>query len=117
MLFRSAEFCTTSPRSQLLERIRGDLGEVVQNSADWVKDLDRIAEAAAETARAGKRVADVGRQSAELAARITQTLGKARTAGLVACAKRAILAAVRAQWKTNSARTSLPDLAQTELQG
>ncbi len=66
--------------AQLLERIRGDLGEVVQNSADWVKDLDRIAEAAAETARAGKRVADVGRQSAELAARITQTLGKARTA-------------------------------------
>jgi len=66
--------------AQLLERIRGDLGEVVQNSADWVKDLDRIAEAAAETARAGKRVADVGRQSAELAARITQTLGQARTA-------------------------------------
>jgi len=66
--------------AQLLERIRGDLGEVVQNSADWVKDLDRIAEAAAETARAGKRVADVGRQSAELAARITQTLGQARSA-------------------------------------
>jgi len=66
--------------AQLLERIRGDLGEVVQNSADWVKDLDRIAEAAAETARAGKRVADVGRQSATLAARITETLGQARTA-------------------------------------
>jgi methyl-accepting chemotaxis protein len=66
--------------AQLLERIRGDLGEVVQNSADWVKDLDRIAEAAAETARAGKRVAEVGRQSAELAAHITQTLGQARTA-------------------------------------
>ena len=66
--------------AQLLERIRADLGEVVQNSADWVKDLDRIAEAAAETARAGKRVADVGRQSATLAARITETLGQARTA-------------------------------------
>ena len=66
--------------AQLLERIRGDLGEVVQNSADWVKDLDRIAEAAAETARAGKHVAEVGRQSAELAARITQTLGQARSA-------------------------------------
>jgi len=66
--------------AQLLERIRGDLSEVVQNSADWVKDLDRIAEAAAETARAGKRVADVGRHSADLAARITQTLGQARTA-------------------------------------
>jgi len=66
--------------AQLLERIRADLGEVVQNSADWVKDLDRIAEAAAETARAGKRVADVGRLSATLATRITETLGQARTA-------------------------------------
>jgi methyl-accepting chemotaxis protein len=66
--------------AQLLERIRADLGEVVQDSADWVKDLDRIAEAAAETARAGKRVADVGRLSATLATRITETLGQARTA-------------------------------------
>src|SRR6266852_1588630 len=40
--------------AQLLERVRGDLGDVVQNSSDWVQDLTRIAEAAGGTARAGK---------------------------------------------------------------
>src|SRR5213596_2776379 len=64
--------------AQLIERIRGDLGQVVQNSAAWVQDLDRIAEAAAETARAGKQVAEVGRQNADLAARMTESLGQAR---------------------------------------
>src|SRR5881396_1306348 len=64
--------------AQLIERIRGDLGQVVQNSAAWVQDLDRIAEAAAETARAGKQVAQFGRQSADLAAKITESLGQAR---------------------------------------
>ena len=65
--------------AQLIERIRGDLGQGVQNSAAWVQDLDRIADAAAETARAGKHVAEVGRQSAELATKITETLGQARS--------------------------------------
>ena len=83
--------------AQLLERIRGDLGEVVQNSTDWVKDLDRIAEAAAETARAGKRVAEVGRQSAELAARITQTLGQARTAAQTSSQEAEAVAAAAAE--------------------
>ncbi len=83
--------------AQLLERIRGDLGQVVQNSADWVKDLDRIAEAAAETARAGKRVADVGRHSAELAARITQTLGQARTAAQTSTQEAEAVAAAAAE--------------------
>lgn len=64
--------------AQLIERIRGDLGQVVQTSAGWVQDLDRIAEAAAETARAGKQVAEISRQSAELALRMTQSLGEAR---------------------------------------
>ncbi|MGH7606345.1 MAG: methyl-accepting chemotaxis protein, partial [Gemmatimonadales bacterium] len=66
--------------AQLLERIRGDLGQVVDSSADWVQDLDRIADAAAETARAGKRVADVAADSAAQAGKITETLGQARTA-------------------------------------
>ncbi len=65
--------------AQLIERIRGDLGQVVQNSAAWVQDLDRIADAAAETARAGKQVAEIGRQSAQLATKITETLGQARS--------------------------------------
>ncbi len=64
--------------AQLIERIRGDLGEVVQNSAAWVQDLDRIREAAVETARAGKHVAELGRQSADLASKITESLGQAR---------------------------------------
>src|SRR6266571_610588 len=64
--------------AQLIERIRGDLSQVVQNSAAWVQDLDRIAEAAAGTARAGKQVAEFGRQSADLAAKITESLGQAR---------------------------------------
>jgi len=83
--------------AQLLERIRGDLGQVVQSSADWVKDLDRIAEAAAETARAGKRVADVGRESAELAARIAQTLGQARTAAQTSTQESEAVAAAAAE--------------------
>jgi methyl-accepting chemotaxis protein len=64
--------------AQLLERIRSDLTEVVQSSSDWVQDLDRIADAAAGTARAGTHVADVARASAELASRIAQTLGRAK---------------------------------------
>ncbi len=65
--------------AQLIERIRGDLGQVVQSSAAWVQDLERIAEAAVETARAGKQVAEIGRHSAELATRITDSLVQART--------------------------------------
>jgi methyl-accepting chemotaxis protein len=64
--------------AQLIERIRGDIGQVVQSSSAWVQDLDRIAEVAAETARAGKQVAEVGRQNAELAMRITESLTQAR---------------------------------------
>jgi methyl-accepting chemotaxis protein len=59
---------------QLLERIRTDLATVVRGSASWVEDLDRIAEAASGTARAGKRVADVARGIAELSGRISHTL-------------------------------------------
>jgi methyl-accepting chemotaxis protein len=66
--------------AQLIERIRGDLSQVVQISAAWVQDLDRIGEAAVETARAGKQVAELGRHSAELATKITGSLGQARTA-------------------------------------
>jgi methyl-accepting chemotaxis protein len=63
---------------QLLERIRTDLGAVVHGSAAWVQDLDRIAEAASGTARAGKRVADVARAIAELSGRITESLSQGK---------------------------------------
>jgi methyl-accepting chemotaxis protein len=64
--------------AQLLERIRGDLGEVVQGSTDWVQDLTRIAEAAAGTARAGKRVAELAHGMRERAGTIGRSLDEAK---------------------------------------
>jgi methyl-accepting chemotaxis protein len=63
---------------QLLERMRADLGDVVRGSSAWVQDLDRIAEAASGTARAGKHVAEVARAIAELSGRIMQSLEQAK---------------------------------------
>lgn len=64
--------------AQLLERVRGDLGDVVQTSTDWVQDLIRITDTASGTARAGKRVADLARGITERAGRISQALEQAR---------------------------------------
>jgi methyl-accepting chemotaxis protein len=64
--------------AQLLERVRGDLGDVVRGSTDWVQDLTQVAEAAAGTARAGKQVADLARGISERAARISQSLAQAK---------------------------------------
>jgi len=64
--------------AQLLERLRGDLGEVVQGSTDWVQDLTRIAEAASSTARAGKRVADLAHGIRERAGKIGRSLEEAK---------------------------------------
>src|SRR5881397_779599 len=64
--------------AQLLERIRGDLTEVAQGSAEWLEDLSRIAGSASDTARAGKRVADLARGIADQAGKIGQTLGQAK---------------------------------------
>ena len=83
--------------AQLIERIRGDLGQVVQNSAAWLQDLDRIADAAAETARAGKQVAEVGRQSAQLATKITETLGQARSGAQTSSQEAQAVAAAAAE--------------------
>jgi methyl-accepting chemotaxis protein len=63
---------------QLLERMRADLGDVVRGSSVWVQDLDRIAEAASGTARAGKRVGEVARAIAELSGRIMESLEQAK---------------------------------------
>ncbi len=83
--------------AQLIERIRSDLGQVVQNSAAWVQDLDRIGEAAVETARAGKHVAELGRQSAELASKITESLGQARNAAQTSSQEAEAVAAAAAE--------------------
>lgn len=64
--------------AELLERMRGDLEGVAQNSGDWVRDLDSIAGAATATARAGKRVADGARANAALAARMAEALARAQ---------------------------------------
>src|SRR6184192_120386 len=64
--------------AQLLERIRSDLGEVVQGSTDWVQDLTRIGEAAAGTARAGKRVAELAHGIGERAGTIGRSLEQAK---------------------------------------
>jgi methyl-accepting chemotaxis protein/putative methionine-R-sulfoxide reductase with GAF domain len=64
--------------AQLLERVRGDLADVVRSSSDWVQDLTRIAEAAAGTARAGKQVADLAHGIRERSARISQSLEQAK---------------------------------------
>src|SRR2546425_137140 len=65
--------------AQLLERVCGDLGDVVRSSTDWVQDLTRIAEAAGGTARAGKQVAKLAQGISERAARISQSLEQAKT--------------------------------------
>jgi methyl-accepting chemotaxis protein len=98
--------------AQLIERIRGDLGQVVESSAAWVQDLDRIAEAAAETARAGKQVAEVARQNAELATRITASLTQARAAAQTSSQEAQAVAAAAAEQLR-----AIQDLAQgaTEL--
>jgi methyl-accepting chemotaxis protein len=83
--------------AQLIERIRGDLGQVVQSSAAWVQDLDQITAAAAETARAGKQVAEIGRQSAELATKMTETLAQARTGAQTSTQETEAVAAAAAE--------------------
>src|SRR5207247_9166481 len=64
--------------AQLLERIRGDLADVVRSSSDWVQDLTRIAEEAGGTARAGKQVAELAHGNRERSARINQSLEQAK---------------------------------------
>src|SRR2546425_4054377 len=83
--------------AQLLERIRTDLTEVVQGSADWVRDLARIAEASSGTARAGKHVAELARGIAEFATRITRSLEEARGTAQASTQEAEAVAAAAAQ--------------------
>ncbi|HEU5260681.1 MAG TPA: methyl-accepting chemotaxis protein [Gemmatimonadales bacterium] len=83
--------------AELLERIRGDLGDVVQSSSEWVHDLNHIAEAASGTARAGNRVAELARGIAELSGRITQSLEQAKTGAQSSTAEAEAVAAAAAE--------------------
>jgi methyl-accepting chemotaxis protein len=83
--------------AQLIERVRGDLGEVVSSSTDWVQDLTRIGEAASGTARAGRRVADLARGISERAARISQSLEQAKAGALSSSEEAEAVAAAAAE--------------------
>ena len=100
--------------AQLLERMRGDLAQVVSGSTQWMKDLSAVGQAAAATARAGRQVADAARASAEvaggMAASLTQAESGAQTSSQEATA---VAAAASEQLR------AIEDLAQgaTELSG
>src|SRR5438552_3017077 len=64
----------------LLERVRSDLAEVAQGSTGWLEDLSRIAAAAAGTARAGKRVAELAHGIDDQSGTISGALGQAKAA-------------------------------------
>jgi len=68
---------------QVLEQMRVDLVQVVQGSANWVKDLDAIAEAATGSGRAGRRVAELAQGIAELSGRLSVSLEQQKEAALV----------------------------------
>ncbi|HYR30590.1 MAG TPA: methyl-accepting chemotaxis protein [Gemmatimonadales bacterium] len=83
--------------AQLLERIRGDLRDVVQSAAEWVTELNQITEAAGGTARAGKHMAELARANAELAARIAQALTQAKTGAQLSSQEAQTVAAAAAE--------------------
>jgi len=98
--------------AQLLERIRAELGSVVDTSAALLPDLDRITDVAASTSRAGKRVADVARATAERASRMIQSLSQAETGATASMQEAETVAAAAAEQLR-----AIEDLAQgaTEL--
>jgi methyl-accepting chemotaxis protein len=100
--------------AELLERMRGDLGTVVQGSTQWLEELDTIATAAGATARAGRRVAEAARTSAEVAGAMATALGRAG-AGAQTSAQEATAVAAAAGEQLRA----IEDLAQgaTELSG
>jgi methyl-accepting chemotaxis protein len=98
--------------AQLLERIRVELSAVVTSSMGLLPDLDRIAELASGTARAGKRVADEARANVDRATQMGQSLAQAE-AGTAASAQEAEAVAAAAAEQLRA----IEDLAQgaTEL--
>jgi methyl-accepting chemotaxis protein len=97
---------------QLLQRIRVELGDVVASSTGLLPELDRIAELASGTARAGKRVAEVARANVERATQMGQSLSQAE-AGTASSAQEAEAVAAAASEQLRA----IEDLAQgaTEL--
>jgi len=63
--------------AELLERMRAELADVATGSTQWVADLQAVAEAAAATSRAGRRVADAARASTAVAVDMAAALARA----------------------------------------
>src|SRR6266702_3268181 len=81
----------------LLERVRSDLAEVAQGSTAWLEDLSRIAAAAAGTARAGKRVAELAHGIADQAGTIGGALGQAKAGAQTSTQEAEAVAAAAAE--------------------
>jgi len=81
----------------LLERVRSDLAEVAQGSTGWLEDLSRIAAAAAGTARAGKRVAELAHGIADQAGTIGGALGQAKAGAQTSTQEAEAVAAAAAE--------------------
>jgi methyl-accepting chemotaxis protein len=82
---------------QLLQRIRAELGVVVETSTALLPDLDRIAEVAGGTARAGKRVAEVARSTVERTSRMAQSLADAQNGAAASAQEAESVAAAAAE--------------------
>jgi len=81
----------------LLERVRSDLAAVAQGSTGWLEDLSRIAAAAAGTARAGKRVAELAHGIADQAGTIGGALGQAKAGAQTSTQEAEAVAAAAAE--------------------
>jgi len=81
----------------LLERVRSDLAEVALGSTGWLEDLSRIAAAAAGTARAGKRVAELAHGIADQAGTIGGALGQAKAGAQTSTQEAEAVAAAAAE--------------------
>jgi methyl-accepting chemotaxis protein len=100
--------------AEVLERMRAELAEVGAGSARWVGDLQAVAEAAAATSRAGRRVADAARASTAVATGMVTALAQAEGGAGGSSQEAAAVAAAAAEQLR-----AIEDLAQgaTELAG
>lgn len=100
--------------AELLERMRVELAAVVQGSQQWGRELLAVAEAAAATSRAGRRVAEAARGSSAVAGQMMDALTRAGAGAEGSSQEAAAVAAAAAEQLR-----AIEDLAQgaTELAG
>ncbi len=83
--------------ARLLELMRVELGAVVEGSQQWVVDLHAIAEAAAATSRAGRRVAEAARGNTTVASQMMVALAAAEAGARGSSQETAAVAAAAAE--------------------